>query len=103
MKTKCQLSAEIAAQIAEFEANGGTIEQVEYHADAERAARVGRWLYLGHPVHDQTELRKYGEDLVDTIHDDDLRLYEQERDYEMEEAIRDSYDYFPTDEQEDWY
>lgn len=103
MKTKDQLSAEIAAQINQFTANGGTIEQAAYDPSTERAARVGKWQYMGDPVHDQLELRKYGEDLVDTVHDDDLRLDEQERDFAIEEAIRDSYDYFPKDEQEDWY
>lgn len=102
MNSKAKEQSKIAADSMVFLANGGTIEQLPYDPSAENAAMVGHWEYMGDPVHDQKERRKYGEDLIDTIHDDDLRLYEQERDYAIESAMADAHEYFSVDERQDW-
>ena len=103
MTTKTNERSKIAADIDSFLGDGNMITQLPYDPSAENAARVGRWQLLGgDELFEDLVPRKYGEDLIDHIHDDDLRLNEQERDYAIEQAMTDSHDYFSIDEQEEW-
>lgn len=95
--TKQQVSDKLAADTAEFLANGGTIQQIPYDPSKEMAARIGRWQMMGDPIHDDLEPRKYGEqfeDGFDLVYVDDPEQFASKA---YEDAVRDFDDFLPVD------